>query len=113
MSDQLANLLVGVGGAGFVVMMTALFARRKTSAETTDIITQAAQRVLVQVQARADNLEAEIGAVRAASVAAQHRLESEIVVLASAVRALAVMVRDLGGDPAPVMADVNMNGWRT
>ena len=113
MSDQLTNLLIGLGGGAVAVIMAALFARRKTAAETTDIITQAAQRVLIQVQARADNLEAEIGAVRAASTAAQHRLENEIVVLASAVRALAVMVRDLGGDPSPVMVDVNMNGWRT
>jgi len=110
-SAQLANLLAGIGGAGLVVLLTAAFARKKTSAETTDIITQAAQRVLVQVQARADGLEAEIAEIRQSSATARRQLEAEISQLANAVRKLAGMVRELGGDPAPVLTDVDVIGW--
>jgi hypothetical protein len=112
-SAQLANLLAGIGGAGLVVLLTAAFARKKTSAETTDIITQAAQRVLVQVQARADGLEAEIAELRAASATARRQLEAEINSLANAVRKLAGMVRELGGDPDPVLTDVDVIGWHS
>lgn len=103
MSAQLSNLLIGLGGGAVAVVVAALFARTKTKAETTDIITQAAERVMVQLQHRADALEQ-----------AQTRLEGEVSVLLTAVRQLADLVSDLGGDPAPIVTELaHVNGWRT
>lgn len=103
MSEQTVNLLIGLSAGALAALVSGLLAiwrgRKGDTASTTDLITQAAGRVLAQVQARADAMEQEMQTMREA----RQRLEREVDALSRAVRSLAQLVRDHGGNPDAVM----------
>ena len=83
-----------LGGIG-VAAIGALLVRRRTQAETADIITQAAERVVKQIESRSA------------------ALESEVTRLWSAVWALSALVRTHGGDPASIVEALQHgHDWR-
>lgn len=83
------NLLAGVLGGVLVTALGGVIFRRRTKAETADLITQAAERVLRQMQERND------------------RLERDVSLLWTAVHQLAAMVRAHGGDPDEIVGGIN------
>lgn len=87
-SAAVLNLAGGAFAGLLVAAAGAFFIRRKTKAETTDLITQAAERIVKQVSARNDDLERSVSA------------------LWRAIHALAAMVRNHGGDPSEVLLDI-------
>lgn len=89
MSPALINLLSGILGGALVTALGGLIFRRRTKAETADLITQAADRVLRQVQARND------------------RLEHDVTLLWRAVHQLAALVRQHGGDPTSIIVELD------
>ncbi len=79
---------VGVVIAGIPAFMAGFFARRKTKAEATDVITQAAERVVLQLTAALDQ-----------ATATAARLDAEVKELRTEIARLREVVRRLGGDP--------------
>ena len=88
--NALGMALIGLGAAGMASLITGLFMRRKTSAEATDVITQAAERVVKQLSTALDQAQE-----------TAERLGNEVVELKAEIRRLRVLVLALGGDPAP------------
>jgi hypothetical protein len=82
------NLLAGVLGGVSVTILGGLIFRRRTKAETADLITQAAERVLRQVQDRND------------------RLERDVALLWTTVHKLAALVRTHGGNPDEIVGGI-------
>lgn len=81
--------LVGGALAGLVVAAAAaFFIRHKTKAETTDLITQAAERIVKQFSDRNTHLERQVSA------------------LWRALWALSALVRQHGGDPTPILQTI-------
>lgn len=78
---------VGVIVAGIPAFLAGFMARRKTKAEATDVITQAAERVVVQLTKALDQANA-----------ATARLEVEVIELRREVNHLRSLVRQLGGE---------------
>lgn len=87
MSPVLAAI-AGVVVAGVPAFLAGVFARSKTRAEATDVITQAAERVVHQLMAALD---------QATETAA--RLDSEVKELREEIARLRHVVRQMGGDP--------------
>ena len=96
MSDQLVNLLVGLGAGGLAAAVAAIRSRHKDKADAADVITQAAERVLRQMQARSDRVESDLEDLR-------EKLEREVSALSRAVHDLTALVVSLGGDPTAVI----------
>ncbi len=65
------TFLLGLIGASFPVGLGAWFVRRKTKAETADLITQASSRVVEMMQDRISELQDEIKVLRDRQVADQ------------------------------------------
>jgi len=78
------TLLVGIVGASIPVIIGQVAVRRRTGAETTDLITQAAGRLVERYEARIAQLEAEVKATKFAEAeckAALAALRAEVEVL--------------------------------
>lgn len=103
MSEQMVNLLVGLGAGGFAALVAGLLALRKNEADTADVITQAAERVLKQVQSRSDQMERELSDLRLQSAVTRDKLERDVSALSSAVHRLSAMIVSLGGDPTEII----------
>ena len=108
-NSQTVLLLIGLGSGAVSALVAGLLAwwrgRGGDKASTTDLITQAAGRVLAQVQARADAMDEEMKTMREA----RQRLEREVDALSRAVHSLAQLVRDHGGNPDPVMDRLDLS----
>ena len=109
MSEQMVNLLIGLGAGGFAALVAGLLARRKNEADTADVITQAAERVLKQVQARSEQMERELSDLRVQSAATRDKLERDVSALSSAVHRLSAMIVSLGGDPSEIIDALDMS----
>ena len=81
--------LIGLAAAGLSAGLTGIFMRHKTSAETTDVITQAAERVVKDLTNALDQAQA-----------TAERLGTEVTELKAEIRRLRVLVLRLGGDPS-------------
>lgn len=104
-----AAIAVAFGGVAGAAFVAGLFARRKTAAEATkteaeatDVITQAAERVVTQLIRALD--EAEATATRLAGELKTQRdtaarLEGEVDTLKAEIARLRELVIELGGDP--------------
>ena len=88
--NPLLLALIGLVAAGLASLITGLFLRRKTGAEATDVITQAAERVVRQLTTALDQADA-----------TAERLAVELRELKAEIRRLRTLVVSLGGDPRP------------
>lgn len=88
--NALGLALIGLATAGVASLVTGMFMRRKTSAEATDVITQAAERVVKQLTTALDQAQA-----------TADRLAAEVDELKAEIRRLRALVVSLGGDPHP------------
>lgn len=104
---QIVLTLLGVlGGGGLVALVAAFAARKKTDAETTDIVTKAAERILSRYEQDNSELRAELKALKVAGAAeakACHlkndALERDIARLRGQMRRLADALRKAGINP--------------
>jgi len=95
MDVALLNFVGGILGGSVVTVLGGLIFRKRTKAETTNLITQAADRVMHQMQAQ------------------NERLSHDVSILWKAVHQLAALVREHGGDPSQVIAELNAARTRT
>ena len=84
MTPNLTTLLLGLLGASVPVVLGHLAVRRRTGAETADLITQAAERLVARYETRISQLEDEVRATKFAEAeckAAMSAMAAEIDVL--------------------------------
>lgn len=96
MSEALKGVITGMLIAGVPALVLAFSVRKKTKAETTDLITESAERIILRLEAIITRLEEEKGT---------HLIE--VQELKAEVRRLRQIVRVLGHDP-----DVDLNTLR-
>lgn len=87
--NALAIAVVSAVAAGMASFVAGMFVRRKTKAEATDVITQAAERVVKQLTTALDQAQA-----------TADRLGNEVVELKNEIHRLRLLVVELGGDPS-------------
>lgn len=86
---QWSYIVGGAFAAGLPAFVAGLLIRKKTKADTTDVITQAAERVVKQLSQALDQAQD-----------TAERLAEEVDALKSEIARLRVLVVQLGGDPS-------------
>lgn len=87
--NAVSAALMGAIVAGSAAFVAGMFMRRKTKAEATDVITQAAERVVRQLTSALDQTQA-----------TADRLGKEVMELKNEIARLRSLVVSLGGDPS-------------
>lgn len=101
--NQTEQILVSIAGASIPAFIAGRMVKGRTKAETTDVITQAAERVVTQLLKALDEAEqtaTRLGVELETQRATAERLEGEVTTLRSEIGRLRELVIELGGDPA-------------